>query len=150
MYFVTLAHVLLMSCSCLAPVSSLRRICLINRNLLTSFASQSYPWSHRTVGLLRLFTDYLTVSDEAFPHGIQQTVKALAERGLSLGLHMHPDIVWPCSDTETLECLTTGVGISPVVEECPGEQGFGLTHLYLHARKNSTISLSFSFYLHAR
>lgn len=65
-------------------------------------------------------TDYLTVSREAFPHGVQQTVAALESRGLSLGLHMHPDIVWPCNDTETLECLTTGVGVSPVVIQCPG------------------------------
>jgi hypothetical protein len=64
-------------------------------------------------------TLYLTISNTSFPHGVAQTVAALEKRGLSLGLHMHPDIVWPCATTERLDCLESGVDISPVVLECP-------------------------------
>lgn len=64
-------------------------------------------------------TLYLTVSNESFPSGIAKTVAALEKSGLHLGLHMHPDIVWPCATGEDLSCLSSGIGNSPVVLECP-------------------------------
>eukprot|EP00041_Stephanoeca_diplocostata_P019095 m.405729 g.405729 ORF g.405729 m.405729 type:complete len:1069 (-) comp21209_c0_seq2:189-3395(-) len=64
-------------------------------------------------------TTYLTVSQTAFPSGINDTVQYLASQGVRLGLHMHPDIVWPCMDTEDIDCIATGVGVSPVVLQCP-------------------------------
>jgi hypothetical protein len=64
-------------------------------------------------------TTYLTVSDVAFPHGIKNTSDYFAGKGLDVGLHMHPDIVWPCKNSTGIECLATGVGVSPAYLGCP-------------------------------
>jgi hypothetical protein len=61
----------------------------------------------------------LTVSRTNFPKGINHTVELLRAEGIQTGLHMHPDIVWPCSNSTGIECLTTGNGISPFVLDCP-------------------------------
>jgi hypothetical protein len=57
--------------------------------------------------------------NSTFPSGINATAAYFAAQGLSVGLHMHPDIVWPCVDSEGLDCLSTGVGISPMYLDCP-------------------------------
>ena len=58
-----------------------------------------------------------------FPHGLKDTSDYLASRGLRLGLHMHPDIVYPCAGSwdghADNGCFESGVGVSPVVIACP-------------------------------
>lgn len=66
--------------------------------------------------------DELAVSESSFPSGIGATVEALRNtHGLRVGLHMHPDIVWPCDGGATagLDCFSTGVGISKTVLRHP-------------------------------
>lgn len=60
----------------------------------------------------------LVISNKSFPHGIRQTVDHVMERhGIKVGIHMHPDIVWPCRGSTGLECLSTGIGIAPMVHQ---------------------------------
>jgi beta-glucanase (GH16 family) len=60
----------------------------------------------------------LTVNRSVFPSGINHTVELLRESlGLKVGLHMHPDIVWPCLGSTDFGCLTTGVSVSPAAEK---------------------------------
>eukprot|EP00937_MAST-01D_sp_MAST-1D-sp2_P002385 g2385.t1 len=61
----------------------------------------------------------LAVNDARFPRGLNDTAQYLAARGLKLGLHMHPDIVYPCADPLSLACFATGSGTSPIAAECP-------------------------------
>ena len=40
--------------------------------------------------------DELAISNASFPLGVNHTVERVArEYGVKVGLHMHPDIVWP-------------------------------------------------------
>eukprot|EP01047_Picozoa_sp_COSAG01_P043712 COSAG01_NODE_3900_length_5564_cov_6.249405_2_plen_479_part_00 len=64
-------------------------------------------------------SEELTISDAAFPSGINATSHFFASHGLDVGLHMHPDIVWPCVGSEGVECFETGSGISPAYLNCP-------------------------------
>lgn len=64
-------------------------------------------------------SEELTISKTAFPSGINDTAQYFAGQGLDVGLHMHPDIVWPCVGSEGLACLGTGIGISPMYQQCP-------------------------------
>lgn len=62
--------------------------------------------------------DELAISNASFPSGIKKTVDHILDKyGLKLGLHMHPDIVWPCVGGVGIECLETGAGVSPVVTD---------------------------------
>ena len=65
----------------------------------------------------------LATDRNRFPHGLKPIGDYLASRGLKFGLHMHPDIVYPCKGSLdgnfSNECFSSGVGISPVVESCP-------------------------------
>ena len=65
----------------------------------------------------------LATDPNRFPHGLKPVGDYLASRGLQFGLHMHPDIVYPCKGSLdgnfSNECLTSGVGVSPVVTSCP-------------------------------
>ena len=44
----------------------------------------------------------------------------MSKFGLKVGLHMHPDVVWPCEGGVDTACLQTGTGISPVVRQSSG------------------------------
>jgi hypothetical protein len=65
----------------------------------------------------------LATDPNRWPHGLKPIGDYLASRGLKFGLHMHPDIVYPCKlsldGNFSYDCLTTGKDISPVVESCP-------------------------------
>jgi hypothetical protein len=61
----------------------------------------------------------LTISPQTFPAGINATADFFKGEGLDVGLHMHPDIVWPCEGSTGLGCFGTGVGISPAYLGCP-------------------------------
>eukprot|EP01048_Picozoa_sp_COSAG05_P020184 COSAG05_NODE_3364_length_2113_cov_2.916584_1_plen_568_part_10 len=60
----------------------------------------------------------LVISNRSFPSGIRKTVDhVMAKYGIKVGIHMHPDIVWPCIGTTSLQCLTTGIGKAPMVTD---------------------------------
>lgn len=60
----------------------------------------------------------LVVSKQSFPSGVRKTVDhVMAKYGIKVGIHMHPDIVWPCIGTTSLHCLTSGIGKAPMVTD---------------------------------
>ena len=65
----------------------------------------------------------LATDRKRFPRGLKAVGDYLQSRGLKFGLHMHPDIVYPCKGSLDghfdYECLSSGVGVSPVVQSCP-------------------------------
>ena len=67
----------------------------------------------------------LIVNYSAFPNGINHTVELLrSSYGLKVGLHLHPDIVWPCAGGAHtgLACFTsadTSDEISPLLVDHP-------------------------------
>ena len=89
----------------------------------------------------------LMIDPVAFPSGINATVARLRDTyGLRVGLHMHPDIVWPCvgGDAAGLECLATGQGISPfVAEHADALMAEGLAPTYRSGPLRPTEDLSF-------
>jgi hypothetical protein len=51
----------------------------------------------------------LKINQTQFPSGVAHFVETLKTRyGLRTGLHMHPDIVWPCIGSQGIDCLASG------------------------------------------
>ena len=62
--------------------------------------------------------DELVISPAAFPSGVNATVSKLQSKyNVKMGLHLHPDIAWPCEGSTNLKCLTSGVGVSKIATE---------------------------------